>query len=168
MGVEKVLRKFRKNVIIMSKIIITLGVTFLFISYKEREPSVSQYIAVAQEHLISVEYTAFSRGYFMAISIDENFIKKYKDPTHKEFDSKKCTEKDWNSVLLNLDAIAVDKIDQLIPPDNKSFSDRSAQAQLKIISGKEIYTSVNFDHGNPPEKLKPLVDIIISLTKNMK
>ena len=154
----------------MNKIIIILAVTFLCIciSCKEKEVSLSQYFSTTQEKNISIEYMAFSRGYFMVISMDENLIKKYKNRTLKEFDSKKCSEKDWTSVLLYLDTIVVEKIAELTPPDNKSFSDRTAQAQLKIISGKETYTSINFDHGNPPEKLKPLVDIILSSTKSMK
>lgn len=153
----------------MNKIIFIIGVTFLCISIscKDRERPLSQHIAVTQEQNISIEYKAFSRGYFMAVSVDENRIKKYNDHTLKEFDSKKCSKKDWTSVLLCLDKITLEKIAELPAPSNKSSLDRKAQAQLKITSGKEIYTSANFDHGNPPEELKLLVDTILALTKSM-
>jgi len=152
----------------MDKVIFILGVSFLFISCKEKEGSLSQHFSTTQEKNILIEYKAFSRGYFMAISIDENLIKKYKDRTLKEFHSQKCSEQNWASILLYLDTIAVEKIDRLTAPENKSSLDRKAQAQLKIISGKNTYTSVSFDHGNPPKELKLLVDTILSLTEQMK
>lgn len=152
----------------MKKIICILGVTFLFISCKEANLSVSQHIAVAQEHPISIEYKAFSRGYFMAIFVDENIIKKYNDHTLKEFDSKKCSQKDWDLILHYLDTITLEKIAELSVPSNKSSLDKKAQAQLKITSGTEVYTSISFDHGYPPAELKLLIDTILALTKNMK
>ncbi|MDH7446284.1 hypothetical protein [Aquimarina sp. 2201CG14-23] len=121
-----------------------------------------------QQNITTIQYDAFSRGYFLAVSIDKDQIKKFKDRNLKEFDTKNCTEKDWNKVLLLINDIELKKINTLQAPSDKRTFDGAAHARLKIISGDKIYTSAGFDHGNPPEDLKVLVNTILSLTESIE
>ncbi|MBQ4820006.1 DUF4377 domain-containing protein [Aquimarina sp. MMG016] len=135
---------------------------------KEKTKTIAQNIASTQNEPKSIVYNAFSRGYFITAEINKSAIKKFKDRNLQDFDSKKCNKKDWDNILSHIKKIDIKNISELKAPSEKRTFDGAAHAQLKIIVGDQTYTSSSFDHGNPPEEIKALVNTILSLAESIE
>jgi hypothetical protein len=55
-------------------------------------------------------------------------------------------------------------INDLDVPSKRHRFDGAMLALVKVQIGEKIYESVPFDHDNPPEQLRPLVDYLISIS----
>ena len=55
-------------------------------------------------------------------------------------------------------------INDLDVPSKRHRFDGAMLALVKVQIGEKIYESVPFDHNNPPEQLRPLVDYLISIS----
>ncbi|GAA4276044.1 hypothetical protein GCM10022259_07680 [Aquimarina mytili] len=140
---------------------------------KEKEKSIGQNVTIndyeSQENsLITVEYQALTRATFFQININKDTIEKTTDRNLKNIDSRKCSKKDWETIITLTEAIALEKISQLKAPSGKRLFDGAAHAQLKIISKNKTYTSASFDHGNPPKEIEQLVKTILSLSESIE
>jgi len=113
-------------------------------------------------------YTATSRPLFIGIEITPNQIKKFADRNLQTFKSKKCTQQDWQNLQKLCQSIPIPKISDLVAPSQKRLFDGAAHAQLEIITDQAHYTSSNFDHGTPPEKIKQLITTILSLAESIE
>ncbi|MEW7289700.1 DUF4377 domain-containing protein [Aquimarina sp. 2304DJ70-9] len=150
----------------------SLHYTLVKILSKEKDQMVSRSIAHSiqsqQENVQSIVYEASTRGSFFQVKINKDVIEKTKDRSLNEINSRKCSKKDWDTVLSLLENIQLEKIKNLAAPTDKRASDRALHAQLKITSGDSIYTSVGFDHGNPPKEIEQLVTTILSLAESIE
>ena len=59
----------------------------------------------------------------------------------------------------------MEEIPNLKAPTEKRFHDGAAMANLKITYKGKTYESQTFDNGFPPEKIKNLVNTILSFSK---
>jgi len=119
-------------------------------------------------NVTSVEYTALSRGSFFGAKIDKNKISSSKDRNQKKYHSIDCTDKDWKIITSLIRKVNVKNMKNLKAPSEKRLFDGAPHAQLKVTSGNTTYTSTSFDHGNPPEELKTLVNTILSLSESVE
>lgn len=142
--------------------------TFLSIPFNKKQYVIHKAKPIQELEIIQIEYKASSRGTFMQINIDKNFIKKSTDRTLKHIDSKKCSKTDWDMIMSLIKDIRLDHIGDLKMSSNKRHTDAALHAQLKVISRDSIYTSASFDHGNPPKEIKLLVNTILSLSESIE
>ncbi|MEZ4855413.1 MAG: META domain-containing protein [Gelidibacter sp.] len=111
----------------------------------------------------TVSYQALSRGFFEKIWITQDSITVSSDRNLKEKQSFQCPEKAWNELMIILDTIAVKSMPNLESPTQARFYDGAAIASLTITQNGFETKSSAFDHGNPPEAIKALVDKVISI-----
>lgn len=69
---------------------------------------------------------------------------------------------EWNSLLKLLEMVNLDGLNDIKPPSVKHQVDAAPIANLKVIRGNKTYRSSSFDHGNPPQEIKDVVEKIIS------
>ena len=73
---------------------------------------------------------------------------------------------EWDELLALIEAIDLKKLESIKGSKELQEVDRSAYATLRVFTREEHYQSTAFDHGNPPEEIKPLVGAILDLAEN--
>lgn len=111
------------------------------------------------------EYTAMTRGAYKKATVSSYEVVTVKDRDGKDAVSKKLTAEEWKTLYDAYKGIAnVEQISALEAPSVKHQYDGALAAMLAITVGDSIYQTTSFDHGNPPEQVKPLVDAIVKLS----
>ncbi len=101
-----------------------------------------------------IEYSAISRGIFNEVKISNNSISVQKDRNSKPLVTELNNE--MREDLMNkLDGIDITLLPELKAPTEKRLFDGAAHATLKITVDGKIYSTASFDHGFPPEEIKP-------------
>lgn len=121
---------------------------------------------IDQDKLI-LEYIASSRGLYKNIILNQKTVsivnKRDAKPKIKE-----CNDQDWDNILNVLKQVDVENISNLKPPSKAFQYDGAAIARLKIVYNNNTYETPSFDHGNPPEDIKRLVNEILSISENVE
>ena len=126
--------------------------------------SISEYNTKEYDN-IEIIYTHFSRGFFKEIHIEKSKITTYLNYQKTEIKERKIKSKEWNKCVSFLRKIKKNKISKLIPPTNNRQTDKVHYAKFTIIlSGKSKISSPDFDHGFPPDLIKPLIDFMLNLS----
>jgi len=111
-----------------------------------------------------VEYTANSRGLYNNIVVENKTVAVTKTRDGKP-DSNSLTDAQWNALINEFQKVNLEEIPNLKAPTQKRFHDGAAMANLKITYKGKTYESQTFDNGIPPEKIKNLVNTILSFSK---
>ena len=108
------------------------------------------------ESLKEIEYYASTRGSSISITINQN---------KAIFNTKtyKVNSKKWNSIVSLISKINLKNLQNLQAPSEKRHIDAALAAEIKITTSENIFTSSQFDHGNPPEEIAKLIDKILKL-----
>lgn len=114
---------------------------------------------------IKITYETSTRGFFEIIWISQDSISFSKDRSLKVLETSNCPKKEWNGLLQLLQNIDIKSLEKLEAPSKKFQYDGAVMATLKIESEGNDYTTNIFDHGNPPEEIKELVNKILSMKK---
>ncbi|REG98981.1 hypothetical protein [Flavobacterium aquicola] len=111
-----------------------------------------------------VEYTANSRGMYNNIAVENKtvFVTKTRDGKPV---SNSLTDAQWNALIKEFQKVNLEEIPNLKAPTQKRFHDGAAMANLKVTYKGKTYESQTFDNGFPPEKIKNLVNTILSFSK---
>ena len=96
------------------------------------------------------------------------WIKKFNDRSLKNSETKKCSKKEWSIIQSELERINLKKMKELKAPSNKKNFDGALHARVIVVFPSQTFTSVNFDHGNPPEQIAPLVNTMLSLAESIE
>ena len=131
-------------------------------SQKTKETSMSKKNEVSSNKVLEVCYEARSRGSIKQVQLIGNTCV-YKNNT----ESKKVilSSKDEKELKRLLSLLEVEEIKYLKAPTDKRMIDGSMHAVVKIKEGVEEYSSANFDDGNPPVELQPLVDFLMKIVQ---
>lgn len=114
---------------------------------------------------IEIIYTHFSRGFFKEIHIEKSKITTYLNYQKTEIKERKIKCKEWNKCVSFLKKINKNKISKLIPPTNNRQTDKVHYAKFTIVlNGKSKISSPDFDHGFPPDLIKPLINFMLNLS----
>src|SRR6478609_1682806 len=108
-----------------------------------------------------VEYTANSRGLYKN-TIVENKTVSYTNTRDGKPILSSLTNGQWNALITEFQKVDLEEIPNLKAPTQKRFHDGAAMANLKITYKGKTYESQTFDNGFPPEKIKNLVNTILS------
>jgi len=119
------------------------------------------------QDVISIEYSALSRGTYISIVINKKLISVINNRGSKP-ETKPCTEDQWETLITLLKTVNIEQIPNLKAPSENRFFDGAAIAKLKITYKGTVYESASFDHGNPPEEIAPLVKEILSISENIE
>lgn len=126
--------------------------------------SISEYNTKEYDN-IEIIYTHFSRGFFKEIHIEKSKITTYLNYQKTEIKERKTKCKEWNKCVSFLRKINKNKISKLIPPTNNRQTDKVHYAKFTIVlNGKSKISSPDFDHGFPPDLIKPLIDFMLNLS----
>jgi hypothetical protein len=118
-----------------------------------------------QEQDITITYQASSRGSFEEITVSKDSFSISTDRTRKDITFYKTPSKDWDESLKLLEVIELNQLPNLKAPTSMRQYDGAAHAALIIKNNKEKIQSSSFDHGYPPEEIKPLVEKLLSFKK---
>lgn len=115
-----------------------------------------------------IAYKAFSRGSSESIVIEKNqnnyakarliHLKNGKEVLNKRFGK-------FRSLYKVTKNITVEEIDKIKVPSKKYQFDGAMLTTVEFSILDKVYRSSSFDHDNPPEELKPLIDYLKSLVK---
>jgi len=113
-----------------------------------------------------LEYTANTRGFYQKITVQNQMVTVSKDRSGNDKPvATKISDKNWKELVGYFEAVELDNLATLKAPSEKRFHDGAAIANLKIVYKDKTYETSAFDHGNPPEAIKKLVDKINSFAK---
>lgn len=121
----------------------------------------------AQQKITQIEYQAISRGFYYKASVNADHINLQPSRNAKEI-SVVCAKKDWKALQKECNNINLSTIENLKAPSDKFTYDGAASAHITVTVGKKQYISNNFDHGNPPKEIAPLVNLILSLAESVE
>ena len=114
---------------------------------------------------LEIIYTQFSRGFYKEIHIEKSKITTYLNYQKTKIEEKKINQLDWDKCILYIQKIDRNKISKLKSPTNNRQTDKVHYAKLVILlNDKSKISSPDFDHGFPPDLIKPLVDFILNLS----
>lgn len=111
-----------------------------------------------------IEYTANSRGLYNNTVVENKTVSVTYTRDGKPV-SNSLTDAQWNTLIKEFQKVNLDEIPSLKAPTQKRFHDGAAMANLKIMYKGKTYESQTFDNGFPPEKIKNLVNTILSFSK---
>mgnify|MGYP005672639159 FL=1 len=115
---------------------------------------------------LEIIYTQSSRGFFKEIHIEKSKITTYLNYQKTKIEEKTINQLDWDKCISYLQKIDRNKISKLKSPTNNRQSDKVHYAKLTILlNDKSKISSPDFDHGFPPDLIKPLIDFILNLSK---
>ncbi|WP_026914728.1 hypothetical protein [Christiangramia portivictoriae] len=122
----------------------------------------------AQEEIKSVSYKTYTRGSSSTYTITPEVIKVISTGFDARERTIKISEEQWNTIISEVKKIDVSKIENLEAPTESRASDAAAHAELSLILDDSEYKSSTFDHGNPPNAIKPLIEAILRLAENLE
>ncbi|OOG70189.1 hypothetical protein [Flavobacterium sp. A45] len=114
-----------------------------------------------------IEYTANSRGLYNNTVIENKTISVTKTRDGKPV-SNSLTDAELNTLINEFQKVDLEEIPSLKAPTEKRFHDGAAMANLVITYKGKTYESQTFDNGYPPEKIKNLVNTILSFSKKVE
>jgi len=115
-----------------------------------------------KNNTLILNYEAHTRGNSVIIKVDSKKL------TFTNFEGEKTlviSDKNWKEIQNILKNIDLNSIKDLKAPSTKSHTDAALIASLKITEADKVYESSTFDHGNPPNELKELVDKLFELAQ---
>ena len=114
-----------------------------------------------------IEYTANSRGLYNNTVVENKTVSVTKTRDGKPV-SNSLTDAELNTLISEFQKVNLEEIPSLKAPTEKRFHDGAAMANLKITYKGKTYESQTFDNGYPPEKIKNLVNTILSFSKKVE
>lgn len=118
-----------------------------------------------QNEELTISYERMTRGFYEKIWITKNTVSVTNDRNLTDVKTATIDNESWNKLLSMLGDVDVNTLSQLEAPTKDHQFDGAAMATLEIDKNKEIYKTNIFDHGNPPQSIKAIVDKVLSMGK---
>lgn len=120
-----------------------------------------------QSAVPTIYYEASTRGFFMAIKVENQMVYMSKERDFKEYsDRKEISPADWQEISTLANAVNLEKVKDMKWPTEKRHYDGAAHANITFESKGVKYPANGFDHGFPPAEVEKLVNKIVSLAEN--
>ena len=127
-------------------------------------------VAMQQIDVPTIYYEANTRGFFLAIKVENKTLSISKERDFKEYsNSKTLSDEDWAEISKLAKTVDLEKVKDLKWPTEKRYYDGAAHANIIFESNGVQYPANGFDHGFPPAEIETLVNknSTISRTKIM-
>ena len=120
-----------------------------------------------QSTVPTVYYEATTRGFFMALKVENQILYVSKERDFKEYSEKiAISDADWKEISTLANAVDLEKVKDLKWPTEKRHYDGAAHANIIFESNGVKYPANGFDHGFPPAEVEKLVNTITKLAEN--
>lgn len=110
-----------------------------------------------------ITYNAISRGYFLTIVLEGDSISFSNERELKSGTTHKISQKEKDTLVTLINELDAKTLPELEAPSKNHQFDGAAIATLEVSNGEESYRTVAFDHGNPPESIKAIVEKMLSI-----
>ena len=107
-----------------------------------------------------INYDAATRG--SSIKFEVTSKKVYYKDIEKTIETKTNSNL-WKEILTIVKQINLSEIENFSPPTSDRNVDAALHATLSISIDNLSYESQTFDHGNPPNELKPIVEVLFKV-----
>ncbi|SNZ01336.1 hypothetical protein [Flagellimonas pacifica] len=111
-----------------------------------------------------IEYRTITRGMSERIVVKEKIFIYHSTRNSKTTDSLEIKDEQRARLVKLLEGLSFKGLPYLKAPSDKRLADAAAHAKLKISIKKRAYESSGFDHGNPPEEIRDLVEYILNIS----
>ena len=115
-----------------------------------------------------IEYDAKTRGSQSKVIIKNDSLIVMEEGLKQGIFYYKLSDKDWESLIKEVQKIDRAKIKTFKAPSEKRAADAARTAQIRVLHKDDVYESNLFDEGTPPVELKTLVDKVADLYMNSK
>jgi hypothetical protein len=110
-----------------------------------------------------IVYTANSRGLYNNTVVENKTVSVTNTRDGKPV-SNSLTDAQWNALIKEFQKVNLEEIPNLKAPTQKRLHDGAAMANLTITYKGKTYESQTFDNGFPPDKIKNLVNTLLSFS----
>ncbi len=121
-------------------------------------------VTIAKDKPFTLKYSARSRGTNRLVTFKNGAISYKKGSSSKALE-KSCSKAQIEKIYGYLDVVNLSKLSKLEPPTTAFQSDGALMGRLIIEYDDQIYESMIFDHGNPPDYISKIVNALISLSE---
>ena len=119
-----------------------------------------------QSTVPTIYYEASTRGFFMAIKVENQMLYVTKERDFNEYAEKiAISDADWKEISALANAVDLEKVKDLKWPTEKRYYDGAPHANIIFESKGEKYPANGFDHGFPPAEVEKLVNKITKLAE---
>ncbi|MDH3698120.1 MAG: hypothetical protein OER83_05600 [Flavobacteriaceae bacterium] len=115
--------------------------------------------------ITEIKYTASTRGYFYQVMAMPTMLQITMDRTSESGQLYAIEIEEWDTLLGLIEDIELKKLDNIEPATTWQEVDRAPIAGLVVKTLEKKFESPNFDHGNPPAEIRPLVDALLELAE---
>ena len=112
---------------------------------------------------VKVTYQAVSRGFSLTIMLEGDSISFSNDRDLKSLKTHAIPKEEKDTLLELINAMDESTLPGLEAPSKAHQYDGAAIATLEVANGEDSYRTVSFDHGNPPESIKAIVEKMLSI-----
>ncbi|XLS29383.1 hypothetical protein ACJD0Z_00845 [Flavobacteriaceae bacterium M23B6Z8] len=126
------------------------------------------YKGCAQTENTEITYNAASRGFYYNVVVNKDNITVQKTRGSEKGMKMEVDKAKWEEISGMLKSIEIAEMENLKSDSSKSQVDAAAIANLQVKLDDENVHTATFDHGNPPEELKALVNAILSLAETVE
>ncbi len=144
---------YKNNIMKKTLILLSFCSLFLFACPPPQEMTAFQ----------KIEYKAVTRGSSQQIILEKGTYTYFKN--NKETFKKELSKKHYKDLFKLLKDIDLETIDKIEMPSNKHRYDGALFTTIEIQSKGSTYTSLGFDHDNPPKELKKLAEYLLHLVE---
>ena len=121
---------------------------------------------MTQRDVPTIYYDATTRGFFIAIKVENQMLYISRDRDFKEYSEKiQISNGDWVTISALAKAVDLDKVKDLKWPTEKRYYDGAAHANIIFELEGVKYPANGFDHGFPPAEVEKLVNTITKLAE---
>ena len=110
-------------------------------------------------------YKYYTRGFYKEHHVAQEKIITFLDYGKTKFTEKEVIPMDWANAIDLLTKIDLTAFENLEAPSSLRHTDRVQHGELTIKINNTTFRSRNFDHGNPPEKIKSIVTQLLTMSE---
>lgn len=119
---------------------------------------------MTQSEVPVIYYEATTRGFFMALKVENQVVSVSKERDFKEYSEEiAISNADWKEISTLAKAVNLEKVKDLKWPTEKRYYDGAAHANIVFESKGVKYPANGFDHGFPPLEIEKLVNLIVKI-----
>lgn len=119
------------------------------------------------QKVVSIAYVIQSRGVYEKVWVDQHNLYVVDNRDQKNVKSTAILKQDWEELLVLVGNLNLNILPDLKAPSEKRFSDGAPIGSLTIKTDQGEVQSSEFDHGNPPEQLKTILNKLLSIKEKL-
>jgi len=141
--------------------------TFLFTLFLIISTTNSSCNRGQSDNILDITYIIQARGTYKQIKFSKDLILFFGVINNKKH-SKKTPKTLWLEMHNLLNQLNLNELHKIKVTSNEKSRDAALTAYIEIsLKNEKTLTSSHFDHGNPPEELEAIVNILLSQSENM-